>query len=335
MGCDKLQRGFAGKGSLLLHMVASLVMWQIVLLVPAPRAVVTHVRDALVTSKNENVVEHARLPLRSPSRDRETQVFVREQSRFYNPALAMLAENLDAESRYYAAMALEECYALSHHGLSRFRDDFARRLTAGKVAAEDDDNRTREHAFERGNRDCVVFDGSPISPAYVLGLIQSAARDGDPRAIARMLLFRDLADSKAGNYDLVARLLSTGDPHVIRDVGLFLARGESTLMLGDAVTPVRATTLAVAWELVACDFGLDCGADSKLLHNLCAYQGQCGAISYEDWISRFSESREEFSEILRVRVLLRRGLVMQDWHLLGLSALKPQADREQPVGLKQ
>ena len=156
-------------------------------------------------------------------------------------------------------------------------------------------------------------------------MIQSAARDGDPRAIARTLLFRDLAESKVGSFDVVVRLLSTGDPHVIRDVGLYLTRGESTLTLSDSNMPVRAATLAVAWELVACDFGLDCGADSKLLNNLCAYQGQCGALSYEDWLGRHTEPSEEFAEILRARLLLRRGLMLQDWELLGLSMLKQVA----------
>ena len=327
MGRDKLQHGIAGMSWLLLHLVASLVLWQIVLWVTGRQSLVIPSRDSTISGTNEYASGRALLPLRLPSRDRATQFLVNDQRRYYDPGLAMAAENLDAQARYYAAMALEECYALSHDGLSRFRDDFLRRLTSGNGPADGNGNWAREYAFKRSNRDCVVFDGSPISPGYVLGLIQSAARDGDPRAIARTLLFRDLADSKVGNYDLVARLLSTGDPNVIRDVGLFLTRGESTSMLGDAVMTVRATTLAVAWELVACDFGLDCGSDSKLLNNLCAYQGQCDAFSYEDWISLYSGSGEELSEILRARLLLRRGLMMQDWHLLGLSVLKRQADR--------
>ena len=53
---------------------------------------------------------------------------------------------------------------------------------------------------------------------------------------------------------------------------------------------------------------------------------QCGVFSYEDWLSRYTESAEEFAEILRLRMLLRQGLIMQDWSRLGLSGLK----REMP-----
>ena len=221
-----------------------------------------------------------------------------------------------------SAMALEDCYAFSRDGLDRFRHDFARRLSPGASASDRYENWARERAFSRIIRDCVAFDGAPISPDNVLGLLRSAARDGDPRAIARTLLFRDLADSKVGSFALVTNLLSTADPHVIRDVGLFLTRGESSLTMGDGGVPVGATSLAIAWELVACDFGLDCGSDSKLLNHLCAYDGQCGAYSYEDWLGRYTDSSADLAEIRRLRMLLQRGLVMQDWQLLGLSVLK-------------
>ena len=322
MGHGKSQLGFAGKASLLLHLAVVLLFLQIALWVNGQQYWVVPSHIAAVSAADEQAGAHTPTPIRSELHD-TARSLVDDQRRYYDPGLAMASENLDAASRYFSAMALEECYALSQGGLSRFRDDFMRRLAITPSAAAGHDRWVREYAFSRSNRDCLGFDGTPISPGYILGLIQSAARDGDPRAIARTLLFRDLAESKVGSFDVVARLLSTGDPHVIRDVGLYLTRGESTLTLRDGNTPVRATTLAVAWELVACDFGLDCGADSKLLNNLCAYQGQCAAFSYEDWLGRYTESREEFAEILRVRLLLRRGVLLQDWQLLGLSMLTP------------
>ena len=317
MSRGKWQLGFAGKASLLLHLAAALVLWQLVLWCNGEPLVAHAIRDSVGASANQHAMEIAASP-----RQLRTQ---EPQPHFYDPGLAMAAERLDAASRYYAAIALEECYALSRDGVARFRDDFLRRLNSGNGTAAENESWVRVHAFNRSNRDCIAFDNAPISPKVVLGLLESAARDGDPRAIARTLLFRDLGESKAGSFDVVSRLLATGDPYVIRDVGLYLTRGESALILGDSTSPVRATTLAVAWELVACDFGLDCGPDSKLLNNLCAYQGQCGAFSYEDWLDRYSESREEIAEILRLRMLLRRGLMFHDWQRLGLPAQMPHA----------
>ena len=320
-----LQLGFADKASLLLHLAGALLMCQLMLWITSQRAMDAKTRQAAVSTANERTPERAAPPFRLQFRARTSRVFANDPSRYFDPGLANVAEHLDAESRYFVAMALEDCYALSHNGLPQFRDDFVRRLNTGLTASNRAHNWARERAFENSIRHCAAFDTAPISPDKILALLQSAARDGDPRAIARTLLFRDLADSKAGTFDLVTRLLSSGDPYDIRDVGLFLTRGESSMMIGDGGVPVSAISLAVAWELVACDFGMDCGSDSKLLNNLCAYQSQCGAFSYEDWLGRYSESTEELQEIRQLRMLLRRGLVAQDWQFLGLHALKTEA----------
>lgn len=310
------QIGIANTDSLLLKLAALLVLCQFGLWIRQPEPM--HPRRAYAASAFAQPRSRA-APL--PALPQRAYFAASDQGRYYDPALVSVAENLDAQSRYHIAVALEECYALSHDGLSRFRDDFARRLDTTAYI----DNWTRQRAFERSIRHCVAFDGAPISPVQVLDLLQSAARDGDPRAVARTLLFRDLAESKAGSFEVVTRLLATGDAHVIRDVGLFLTRGESTLKLGEDSAPVRATTLAVAWELVACDFGLDCGGDSKMLANLCAWQGQCGAFSFDDWLGRYTESAEELADIRRLRMQISRSLLVQDWPALGLSILKPDA----------
>ena len=310
-----LQIGIANTDSLLLKLAALLVLCQFGLWIRQPEPM--HPRRAHVSSAFAQPRGRAAA---LPALPQRAYFAAGDQGRYYDPALVSGAENLDAQSRYHIAVALEECYALSHDGLARFRDDFAQRLNANAAP----ENWTRERAFDRSIRHCVAFDGAPISPVLVLDLLQSAARDGDPRAIARTLLFRDLAESKAGSFEVVTRLLATGDAHVIRDVGLFLTRGESTLKLGEDRAPVRATTLAVAWELVACDFGLDCG-DSKMLANLCAWQGQCGAFSFDDWLGRYTESAEELADIRRLRMQISRSLLAQDWPALGLSMLKADA----------
>jgi hypothetical protein len=317
MNRSKWQCWLTGSDSPLLQLGAILVLLQLVLWATAKPASEVTARDTTAST----VYKDSSASFQSRSQYRQTRDFAGEQNRYYDPDLAMVAESLDAASRCFVAMALEDCYALSQHGLPRFRDDFLHRVKVGAGVSDQYESWLRERAFAGTTRHCLVFDGAPISPEKILGLLQSSARDGDPRAIARTLLFRDLADSKQGTFDLVTRLLSTRDPLVIRDVGLFLTRGESSMIVGNGSAPVNATSLAIAWELVACDFGMDCGSDSKLLNNLCAYQGQCRAFSYEDWLGRYTESAEELREIKRLRALLHRGLVTRDWGLLGLSVL--------------
>ena len=215
----------------------------------------------------------------SRSKHRDAGDLAIEQNRYYSCSLTLVAEKLDGASRYFVAAALEDCYSLSQHGLPRRHDEFLHRQNASTNAS---DHWVYEHAFAGTLQRRVSFDGTPILPEKILGLLQSAARDGDPRAIARTLLFRDLAYTKQGTLDLATRLLPTHGPLVIRDVGLFLTRGESSMIIGEGATPASATSLAIAWELVACDFGMDCGSDSNLLNNLCAYQSQYRASSYDD-----------------------------------------------------
>ena len=314
-----METGFDTRVPLLLQVAVALLLFQCLLLFAHPDAIKpTPLRITRESSGSglqplnrlQSVTTHARWNLRDPAH-------------YYDPALAGLADGLDAESRYFIATALEDCYALSHSGIENLRDDFARQLEAGSPGRID--RQLRETAFQTNIKQCAAFDGASISPERVLALLRSAALDGDPRAIARTLLFRDLAESKAGTFDVVTRVLASGDPHAIRDVGFFLARGESLIQLGDGSAPVRATTLAAAWELAACEFGLDCGSDSRILVSLCAYQGQCGVLSLEDWLARYTASSDELAEIRRLRSLIRRGLIMHDWELLGLFLLKPVA----------
>ena len=319
MNRNVMETGLVAKAPLLLQIAVALIFLQCLLWLTRPGSI-AHTSLHVAPEISGGHPQPTNRLLLTTSRARWT---LRDPARYYVPALAGLADGLDAESRYFIAMALEDCYALSHSGIGNLRSDFARRLEA--TLPDRVDRQLREAAFEASNRQCLPFDGSAISPERVLALLRGAAQDGDPRAIARTLLFRDLAESKAGTFDVVTRLLASGDPHAIRDVGFFLARGESLLQLGDGNVPVRATTLAAAWELAACDFGLDCGSDSKMLINLCAYQGQCGATSLDDWLARYTESSEELAEIRRLRSLIRRGLIMHDWELLGLFALKPPA----------
>ena len=123
-----LQLGFADRASLLLHLAAALLMCQLVLSVTSQHAMDVAAHRAAASTANERAPERAAPPFRLQSHARTSRVFAHDPVRYYDPGLANVAEYLDAESRYFVAMALEDCYALSHDGLPQFRDDFMRRL---------------------------------------------------------------------------------------------------------------------------------------------------------------------------------------------------------------
>lgn len=144
-------------------------------------------------------------------------------------------------------------------------------------------------------------------PAEVLSLLRQAAAGGEPRAHARMLLFRDIGAEKGEALEKLPYLLASANPEVVRDVGAFLARGEESKRLGEE--EVSAPAFAIAWELAACDLGDGCG---KPLHEIAL---------------EASERPEDLAQARRLRSEIVRAVRTSDWLWLGLAAVAAPVQR--------
>jgi len=214
----------------------------------------------------------------------------------------------DPPTAYFLSQALEECFAVSR-ALPMHREDW---VPAGGASAW----RWMElAAAEELAAPCRGFEDRRIESAEVMRLLEQAAQSGDARARARMLLFRDIAAPKDDVIASLPELLATGDPMVVRDVGAYLARGESHWRLGGRDVPVASAV--IAWELAACDLGYDCGPSSRIVLAQCAFAGNCGAASHEDVLAR-TETPERLLEGLQLRSRLVGALRQHDWVWLGL-----------------
>jgi hypothetical protein len=200
---------------------------------------------------------------------------------------------------YYVSQALEECAAI--------RPPPGGRETPWIELA----------ASAELSQPCRGFDGAVIEPREIVELLSAAARRGEPHAIARMLLFRDIAAPKADVMGDIPRLLQTRDPAVVRDVGAFLSKGESAWRYGAEEIPAPAA--AIAWELAACDLGYACGPASRLVLSLCAFDGRCGAGHYEEALMRY-EPPALMADALRLRTGILRALRDSDWEWLGIGS---------------
>lgn len=241
------------------------------------------------------------------------------------------ARSEEPRMAYEISQALEECYAASraipeqpaHFDIGALRrampvrevsDDYR---PASSHATDHWASLWARHAAEEAlAAPCRGFEGHPIEPTRVLSLLHQAALAGEPRARARMLLFRDVTASKAEMLDAIPELLATGDPTVIRDVGAFLARGESYVTLGPAQVP--SDVAVIAWELAVCDLGYDCGPASRLTLAQCAFGGHCGAGSYEDALAS-AEDPQQLAQAHLWRTEIVRALRSRDWEWLALS----------------
>jgi hypothetical protein len=208
----------------------------------------------------------------------------------------------DPQTAYYVSQALEEC-ALT------------------RPAPEDvEPARSAERWAQLAAADALVapcrgFVGRAIDSGEIVILLVRAADRGEPRAAARMLLFRDIAEPKSDVLAKLRALLATRDPGVVRDVGAFLSRGESVWWFGDREFPAAAA--AIAWELAACDLGYACGPASRIVLLQCAFDSRCGGGRYEDALMRY-EPGELMADAQRLRAGILRALREYDWNWLGL-----------------
>ena len=214
----------------------------------------------------------------------------------------------DARVAYEVSQALEECYAVSRalpEASAAGLELVSAPAASWPVLA----------AGEALSAPCRGFEGVLIEPGTVLGHLERAARGGEIRAIARLLLMRDIADDKSEALSQLPALLVSTDPGVVRDVGAFLARGETYRRLGGEEVP--AVVLAIAWELAACDLGYPCGPTARITLAQCAFAGSCGARDYEQALEQ-SEPPARLEHARRLRPGVVRALRVGDWEWLGI-----------------
>jgi hypothetical protein len=225
----------------------------------------------------------------------------------------------DGPTLYFLSQALEECYVISHA-----LDDTDLNRKWREVSAGAGDALASLAAKELLAAPCRGFGDQPIDARDVLALIAESAAMEEPRALARMLLFRDIAAPKDELAPLLQELLASRDPAVVRDVGAFLSRGETEWLFGGQA--IDAHTAAIAWELAACDLGFDCGAGSRLVRTQCALNGVCRAGSYEMALS-FLEDPGEMHNAQQVRSGIVKAISEGDWDWLGLGESSAAAPR--------
>jgi hypothetical protein len=151
-----------------------------------------------------------------------------------------------------------------------------------------------ECATDREIDSCSGFADEVIDPRAIFNMLSYAARWGEPHALARTLLFRDVAASKDDALGDLPWMLTSREPSIVRDVGAFLSRGESQWRYGGE--PVPTAIAGFAWELAACDLDRACSPQA---------------------LARV-EPPELAAEALRLREGILRALREQDWRWLGL-----------------
>ncbi len=104
------------------------------------------------------------------------------------------------------------------------------------------------------------------------------------------------------------QVLASRDPDAILAAGTILSNTfpNVVLQVGPNHDDVDGRASMAAWQLVACEYGLDCGPDSRAVMNACAWSGQCGAGNVPDLVFYYQATPNQAQLIDQYRQAFRR-----------------------------
>lgn len=198
----------------------------------------------------------------------------------YAQSLAPAQRAGDARAAWTMSRIYDYCagYAMSPTGYAGDTRTIARMNMPAAV--------TLVAARERVGRRCVRFvPGDRLSRDAVIAMRLTAARAGSLAAEAALLaLGQPLSESDEYKTDLVERVRTSRDPEAY--AALAPAMGANAVGQEAELGEVSGTPFAeLAWQLAACELGLDCGAESVLMTSYCANGGICSRDAAQDFSS--------------------------------------------------
>lgn len=252
-------------------------------------------------------------------------------------ALVARKSHLTADERFHLAKALESClFANSvNEDLASYSAKQRRQFLAS-VPLADPNAVQRIAAFDNVNdaARCLRLQGAKISPRDIDELYLAAAQMGDARAQARLLAAdvqhavqaqpRDESGNppriSADDLARIVAILETGDPEAILTVGGLLSQSplKEQLRIGPNEEMPEPTAFIGAWNLVACDLGLECGAQHRDLQQACAFASYCGAGHFEEHYQTFVSSPFVYQQAQRYRALIHSAMQTRNWAQIGL-----------------
>jgi hypothetical protein len=257
--------------------------------------------------------------------------------RAFADALLARRTQLTADERFHLAKALESClFANSiNEDLASYSAKQRRQFLA-TIPQGDPNFAQRVAAFDSVDdaARCVRFQGVKISQQEIDDLYRGAAQLGDARAQAKLLaaeiqraIHLQPRDDGGGpprittdDVARIVRILETRDPEAILSVGGLLAQSplKEQLRIGPNGEIPEPSALLGAFNLVACDLGLDCGAQHRDLAQACAFAAYCGAGHFEEHYQTFVASPFVYQQAQRYRSLILQAMQTSDWAQIGL-----------------
>lgn len=214
-----------------------------------------------------------------------------------------LADDPGARTAYAEAMA--ECAPLSvdRNYLAHLAGNVVRSVPRYMIAAY----RARCEALAQQKL---------ITSDEVTQLLLQAANGGDIMAQAKLFAARPERYSPDVAEDQILAILRSGDPYAINELSGAFAHEASTSM-----SPYAGTTVdSFAWQLVACDLGMDCSASSYIVRQLCLFGDICGSGDLRNVLEQSVFSPRDFSRLEQTEAYVFNAISNRDLQALVTSS---------------
>lgn len=237
----------------------------------------------------------------------------------------------DAETKFFAALAMERCVGRGRGGQGP--SDAVKMRFQNSLKENDPNNVKRLEAFNRVTETCEGFASLNISSADISQLYREAAAAGNPGAKvavaseqyrAQIQNARGIEERRMSEDQLamVRDALGSGDPFAIESAGRMLSFGSTQLAerkVGPNGDPFSARDWAPAWQLAACDRGANCGGDNYRVLNGCAYQGACGYDNLETYMQFNELAPNTYAAAMQNRATILDAIAQGRWDWLGIA----------------
>jgi hypothetical protein len=240
----------------------------------------------------------------------------------YVDALLARRTQLTADERFHLAKALESCLFANSvsEDLASYGAKQRKQFLAG-IAQGDPNAAARIAAYDSVDdvSRCLRFQGVKISPRDIDEMYLASAQMGDARAQAKIIA----PPPKLSSDDVVriVSILETRDPEAILTIGSLLSQAplNQQIHIGPNGEIPETSAFIGAWNLVACDLGLECSAQHRELQQACAFASYCGAGTFEEHYQTFMVSPYVAQLAQRYRAMIDSAMDSHDWAQVGLS----------------
>jgi hypothetical protein len=197
----------------------------------------------------------------------------------------------------------------------------------------------RVAAFEQLDESrCVGLEEITTTEAELSQLLAAAANAGDAKARAMRVekdmwaAYRVSGGGVTGTnengpglpaltdaqIESLKTVLLAKDPEAMIIAGRVLANSidNLTLQMGPDWQHIDQSAFYNAWQLLGCDYGMDCNGNHPKVLASCAYQGYCGASSLADNLYFYGNSPYQSQLLERYRAVLRQAVETGDWSQL-------------------